>query len=275
MIYIDSYFLINLGMNLFLLFVCGWTEKQEIRLKRIFMAATCGGLGACILLFLPRYFQLVGMIFLMMLMWQIAYQTGKIQQIFYGMVRMFLTACVLEGILNVIYYHTYDCEKNTGLLSTKWLFVTLLWLVPAILIGILVMKWMKKRRKPIYRVILKYQEKEIETYGLWDTGNRLVTAGGSPVSLAEKELLRLLLPEEQYQSLEEWPNAIILEKMLVFPVTYQCIGTEQGLLPAIRISKMTIYREGGTITIKNPVIGMGNRKFSKQNQYQVILNSEV
>ncbi|MGN0298098.1 MAG: sigma-E processing peptidase SpoIIGA [Lachnospiraceae bacterium] len=273
MIYIDSYFFLNVWMNLLVLMIYGSVRQYKIKMRRIFMSAASGGAGACILLFLPASVYMIGGIILGVLMSRIAYPIHGVKQTFSEGILLFVSACGLGGVLYVIYYH--DFHTGMKVLSTKWLMFQLFWLVPVILIGIFVVRRINKKQKPIYRVILSYQGKEIETQGLWDTGNRLVTAGGSPVSLAERRLLCQLVPEEVYQALEEWPNHSTLEGVLIIPILYQCIGTEQGLLPAIRISKMTIFRENGTITVKNPVIGVGNHKFSNHNQYQMILNSEV
>ena len=49
----------------------------------------------------------------------------------------------------------------------------------------------------IYPVALKYHGQLQETYGLYDTGNRLCdTVTGAPVSVADPEILRSLLSEE-------------------------------------------------------------------------------
>lgn len=271
MIYIDSYFLINFGMNLFLLLICGCVRQENLDWKRIFLAAVCGGAAACIELLCPALHSKVGMMLILLFMCVIAYPDKNGKQMLDAVLLLFLAACTVGGLLDSMYYQE---QKEGEVLSSYWLFQTLLYVLPITFAGIWVWNRGKKKR-PIYRVILEYGEKRVETYGLWDTGNRLKTVAKSPVSLAEKELLHELLSEKEYRTLEQWPTILNPEEILIFPISYHCIGTELGLLPAIRIERMIIYKEKGIITIQNPIIGMGNNKFSKQNQYQMILNSEV
>lgn len=235
------------------------------------LAAGGGGAAACARLLCPVLRSEIVMIAVLLGMCAIAYpQKSRKQRLDTGLT-LFVITCAVGGLLDSMYYR----KKERGeLLSARWLFQTSFSLLPVILLGIWVWN-RKKKKRPIYRVILQYKEREVEAYGLWDTGNRLMTGNQSPVSLAEQELLRKLLSESVYRALEQWQEVPAPEGILIFPISYHCIGTEQGLLPAIRIEKMTIYKEKGIVTIQKPIIGMGNQKFSKQNQYQMILNSEV
>ena len=62
---------------------------------------------------------------------------------------------------------------------------------------ICLMEQIKESREHIYPVALKYHGQLQETYGLYDTGNRLCdTVTGAPVSVADPEILRSLLSEE-------------------------------------------------------------------------------
>ena len=104
---------------------------------------------------------------------------------------------------------------------------------------ICLMEQIKESREHIYPVALKYHGQLQETYGLYDTGNRLCdTVTGAPVSVADPEILRSLLSEEltdRLLHLKERPEEIESTEIADLKphyLSFQTVGREEQLILA-------------------------------------------
>ena len=140
----------------------------------------------------------------------------------------------------------------------------------AVVGGVWILAWdwyqyVSSNRKIIYPVEIQFGGKSIKVNALLDTGNRLYTPGGNPVSIMDHRLA------------EEWLGKQEIEKMdcrleggiSYFLIPYQSIGREQGVMPVIKADWMIIHRGTVDETVATPAIGISELCFSMDKEYQV------
>ena len=110
-------------------------------------------------------------------------------------------------------------------------------------------------------VELHFQGKTFLVKAIIDTGNGLRDPfSNQPVNILDQDIAKRLLGEEK------------LEKIKFIP--YHSIGKKSGILPAVKIDQMCIYREDKCV-IREPLIGISEEKISAEGEYQMILNPNI
>ena len=147
---------------------------------------------------------------------------------------------------------------------------------------ICLMEQIKESREHIYPVALKYHGQLQETYGLYDTGNRLCdTVTGAPVSVADPEILRSLLSEEltdRLLHLKERPEEIESTEIADLKphyLSFQTVGREVQLILAVTLEDLCIQIPGERIHVSGPVFALSSEPFALGKEYKVILNSRL
>ena len=147
---------------------------------------------------------------------------------------------------------------------------------------ICLMEQIKESREHIYPVALKYHGQLQETYGLYDTGNRLCdTVTGAPVSVADPEILRSLLSEEltdRLLHLKERPEEIESTEIADLKphyLSFQTVGREVQLILAVTLEDLCIQIPGERIHVSEPVFALSSEPFALGKEYKVILNSRL
>lgn len=213
----------------------------------------------------------------------IAFGRIKVKYWLYACGQLLLLSWAAAGILDFLYYHTNTGQIMQGLLYGEnsspagwWLFI---WSVVLSGGGVMAIqlavngKWVKN---PVCSVTMEFRDRKVEASALMDSGNRLFTHLGAPVTIVEREVMRRLLEPAEWESLKYWDQmgSGYPERFLKFQlVPFHSVGKRQGVIPAIRIDQMTIHKNTGEVVIKNPVIGFAEHAFSEHDTYQVILHS--
>ena len=142
---------------------------------------------------------------------------------------------------------------------------------------ICLMEQIKESREHIYPVALKYHGQLQETYGLYDTGNRLCdTVTGAPVSVADPEILRSLLSEEltdRLLHLKERPEEIESTEIADLKphyLSFQTVGREVQLILAVTLEDLCIQIPGERIHVSGPVFALSSEPFALGKEYKVI-----
>lgn len=214
---------------------------------------------------------------------RIAFGKMRLKYWFWACMQVLLLSWVGAGILDFLYYHTGTGQMMHELLygdnsspGAWWLFIWSLVLSGG---GVMAMqlvaggKWVKS---PICSVTMEFRERKVESSALMDSGNRLFTHLGAPVTIVERDIMRRLLEPAEWESLRYWTSmgGGYPERFLQFQlVPFHSVGKRQGVIPAIRIDQMVIHKNTGEVVIKNPVIGFSENAFSEHDTYQVILHS--
>lgn len=149
-------------------------------------------------------------------------------------------------------------------------------------LGICLMDKARRSREHIYPVILRYHEQELQTYGLYDTGNLLTdSVTGAPVSVMDPEILHDLLPEgmpEKLKHIREKPEEMKSTEIADLKPHYlffRTVGQEVRLILAVTLEDLCIQIPGDRIHIPGPVLALSLEPFALGKEYKVILNSRL
>ena len=253
-LYIDVLFLENFMMDSLLLLAIHTIRKSGTTHRRIFGGSAVGSVLTCIVISLP----LPGTVkFLLyhMLVNTVMLKTGikmkGIKALFKNICLLYLFSFLFGGVL-----HFFRPYMRTA---------SLFFFVAAGSYCLLVKGWemlrkMERKQKNICKVIVQTDTGEHEFKALLDTGNTLEDpVTGKSVSIIDKEAARKLCGEEPLKGFHYIP--------------YRCVGKE-SVMPAFQIDKMCICAEEEK-WVSNPVLGIGEERIDKQDEYQMLLNPDI
>lgn len=114
------------------------------------------------------------------------------------------------------------------------------------LIGEIVMRFLRKNRsRYTYEklVTVEYQGRQVTARGLVDSGNRLRSVSGKPVTLMGIHQAQQLFAPEIYQELLGVLQGSYTGNTKLLLIPYLSLGKEDGLLPAVISGRLTIHEE--------------------------------
>ncbi len=101
---------------------------------------------------------------------------------------------------------------------------------------------------------------KIPAKGFFDTGNLLVDPiVGKPVHIIKKEMLQGQVEQGQ---------------LLVRMIPFHSLGRDHGLLEAVTIEGMYIFREDQPLYLEKPILGLAEENLFQDDRCQVILNGK-
>ena len=131
-----------------------------------------------------------------------------------------------------------------------------------------------------------FREKNIRTKAMIDTGNMLkdpITR--EPVIVVEKDILYDIIPYKILDNLEkitggeansdlyEEENVEYISKFRVIP--FSSLGRQNGLLLGFKANKVITYIDTNEEELKNVIIGIYDKKLSKNGKYNALLGLDV
>lgn len=273
-VYADMLFLVNWLMDYALLRAEGTVLQLCVSRRRTAAAAAIGAAWVCVItvISLPEAVEkLFSLVVVSGLMTVTAFRPEKVKVFLRELAVLYVVAILGGGLVNLLYFHTGagyylktlvwgQTEQQTGPASA-----VLTSAAAVLAAGFLIKKLTqyRHRRDSIYTAVLFLGERTVVLKGLLDTGNRLrEPITGRAVHIAQREALLPLGPDG--------------EDVVKLLVPYHAVGTERGLLTAVRIDRMVLTdREGGCITVQKPLIGLYEGTLSTDNEYQLILQAEI
>lgn len=297
-VYLDVIFLINFIVDFILLLIVKKIMKCSSHLFRIILGAAVGAIGSCILAVatgLNGFIQfLLSYVIISGIMVWITYRPSKWSVAIKSILILYVATFFLGGILNSLYYHSmlgyYFHELLQGRLvqnlsGSQILFYIFSGII-AIIILIKVMNSLRKGDLEIYEADLFLDKKSIRVSGLLDTGNCLYDPiFGKPVIIIEYSALTSLLSEEQTGIIEKWIDTSqgsfdyqkteMLKNFSVMMIPYRSIGKKNGMLPAIKLNKVIVYKGEEKICNEQVLTGIWRGKLSKNKEYQLILHRNL
>lgn len=256
-IYLDSLFLMNYMINLWILQLLKKRFSLETRRIRIYGGA-CIGAVCYILQFLLKgnafLIELCTVLFTVPLMIGVVLPARKrrffLPMIGYGFFYSFLMAGITRAISNK--WRVF-AGKETTLLQV----LVCVFFCKEFFGWSLARKKLRKGRL-IYAVEVKSAGTTLSLSALLDTGNRLTEPlSHRPVCIMEEQLLA----------------QITLENPLFFrAIPYHSVGCEKGVLYGVEIAEMQISTEESCYVAKNVICAGTGHKLSAKNAYQMILH---
>lgn len=256
-IYLDSLFLMNYMINLWILQLLKKRFALEIRRIRIYGGACIGAVFYILQFFLKGNalaIELGTMLLGVLLMIRAVLPERKrrffLPMISCGFFYSFLMAGIVRAVLNKwrVFY-----EKEATLL---WILLFVFFCKELFLWGL--EKKKQKKSRLVYMVDIKSAGTVLSLRGLLDTGNRLTEPlSRRPVCIMEEQLLA----------------QITLENPLFFrAIPYHSVGCEKGILYGVEIPEIQISTEEACYVAKNVICAGVGQKLSVKNAYQMILH---
>ncbi len=259
-IYIDSLFLLNFTLNLYVLMLTNKSLHCAATRKRLVFGAIAGGVGYCLMFIFP-----VGGVLLKMGLIGVGVNSGilylvfrpKTMRAFFKMLEtMFLYALLLGGVFLLLSNHI-EAIRVHGLTVVGVL-------MPVGLAG-LVFSYLTEKQKAaknrFCKVLLVGKDhKEVAVTAVVDTGNCLVEPiSGAPVSVMDKQLF-----ERNFGKPE-----------LFRVIPYRSVGCERGIMEGVEMSEIHIEADGFCKVCRNIYIGLSERQVSSSGTYQMLLHPKM
>ncbi|CFX63548.1 Peptidase U4, sporulation factor SpoIIGA [Syntrophomonas zehnderi OL-4] len=284
-VYADLTFLINFILDFLILWASARLSRIRIKYPRLLLASFLGGVYAVGYLFdflmllycLPA--KLTASVVLILLAFGF-HNWQKFKQVclyFYGI------SCAVAGASLAVPY-----LLPHGSQPVSWSYLYLLaGIICVLIIGFWAEKYLNQTLIPAllkYPVSIRFGDLICRGEGFLDTGNGLRDPlTQRPIVVAEYALLKTCLPEDFKLALENHPDenerleAISMStwsnRMRLIP--FSSIGKKNGLLIGVRCDEMVVNLGKKKLQHKNLVVGIYPHKLTLEDDYQMLIPSEV
>lgn len=261
-VYIDSLFIMNFIMNMYLYTLLAKTLKRTATRVRIFAGSGISALFFVLLLLIPGIPVFVkrfaGPVIVSMMATAVIFQIKSMTGVFRTTGYMFFYAFVIGGLMKFLFE---TIPWLAGKQKSMW------YILGIGMIGYQAVSWWiaqtgRKTGINICKVQLIGYENEIEINALIDTGNSLMEpVSGRPVSVIEEE------------SLDRLTGIKLEEKLKVIP--YRSVGKSNGIMEGYEIPEIIIIKEDEKIRWQKVIVGISRNKISSDGKYQMILHPKL
>lgn len=261
-VYIDSAFLLNLVMDLYLLRLTVKVLGKTATYLRILLGSLTGALGYCMILCIPEVPYgckvLFGMLPVGILMIKITCQTAGIAELIRGLGYLYFFSFLMGGFIIFLrerlpVFRTYE---------NSFFLIALLGYAGYAIGQRVLLIYQRNKQNCFCRVILAGDNGPIEVAALIDTGNGLVEPVSSkPVAV---------LDEEIWENMRQW---IKPEKYKIIP--YHSLGRKHGILEGYEIDAMEVKGKAGEKRYEKVIIAVFKGNVSGKGNYKMILPLEL
>lgn len=292
-IYLDIIFVENMLMNYIILFATFiiLKIKNKRQQMRLLLSSAIGSIYAVIvyLNIFNIYSNIIAKIILSIVMIYVAFNPLNIKQLLKQLLTFYLISFIFGGCtFALIYFIKPESAKmNNGVFVGIYpMKVTLIAGVVAFLITQIAFKINKSKldsKNTFVSIKIFYEEKILKVEALLDSGNMLKDPiSGMPVIIIEKEILYKIIPEEILDYIENIVGGdkpkdrkdieSYLPKIRMVP--FMSIGKENGMLTGIRVDKVKIETEDINVEKNNVIVGIYNKKLTKDNKYNALIRAK-
>lgn len=281
-IYIDIVLLENLCMNYIILFSTAYIIKLKIRHIRLIMSSLVGAIYAILAYanIMPIYTNLAVKIILSICMIYIAYKPKHVKGLLKELIVFYLISFALGGCAFALLYIVRPQDifmKNGVYIGTYPLKIALLGGITGFIITYISFKIVKSRvtkNEIIYKILVKFEEKQLETMVMLDTGNMLRDPiSGESVILLEKQKLCEILPSSLLENMENilggefGTNQSEQYKTKLRIIPFTSVGKQNGMMIGIKADEVKVITDVDEIIKKDVIICMYEKSFSKSGKY--------
>lgn len=292
-VYLDVVLIENLCMNYIILFATAYIVKIKINHLRLIISSLIGALYSVLMYLnvLPIYSNIFMKIILSIVMIYIAYNGKSFKNIAKQIVIFYLTSFVFGGCAFALLYFIKPQNilmKDGVFVGTYPLKIALLGGIIGFIITHIAFKIVKNRMSEkdiIYEIQIAINNKKINVKAMLDTGNMLrdpITK--TPVIVVEKEKLYELLPNKILDNINkiiggDEENIISLNEQNYMSrlkiIPFNSIGKQNGLMLGFKADEIKIVMDDEIETVKNIIVGVFDKKFSKNNSYSALIGLDV
>lgn len=255
-LYIDVLFLVNFMMDYLLLLLLRKMLSCTATLGNIFLGAFVGALLTCIIIILPIPYAILKFIlfhvFVNTVMIRVGLKIKNVRCFVKAYFMLYIGGFLLGGVLSTLQQYVRVGSLFFAVAVGGYLIVSKIWDYIAAI---------QKMKQYHCEVDLYIGDKKCRVQGIIDTGNGLCDPiSNQPVSILDRNTARQFFGEEK------------LSKVRYIP--YHSIGKKEGVMPALKIDRMCVFREE-ECWVKEPLIGVSEETISAGGEYQMILNPNL
>lgn len=292
-IYIDVVLIENLIMNYIILLAVGVILKIKIKHLRILISSLIGAIYAIFSYVsqLEIYSTVLVKVLLSIIMIYIGFNPQNIKTLCKQILIFYLTSFVFGGAAFSLLYFIRPQDilmKNGVLLGTYPLKTVMLSAIVGFIVLVIAFKIVKNKisKKDMYcNVIIKIENKDIETKAMIDTGNLLKEPiTNTPVIVLEHTLLYGIIPKEILNNLNDIlggdfnnvPDDIKNKYMLKLKVIpFTSLGKQNGMLLGMKADEVKIISEDDVHITDKVIIGIYNKSLTKRGEYRALVGLEM
>ena len=292
-IYLDIVLIENLIMNSIIIYATAIIMKLKIKHLNILLSSIIGAIYSIMTYIsnLKIYSNIFIKIILSIIMVYIAYKPQSLKILLKQILIFYLTSFLFGVVAFALIYVVKPQEilmRNGLFLGTYPLKTVFLSAIIASVIGIFGFKIVKNKisKKDMYcQIIIKLNNKEIQTTAMVDTGNLLKDPiTGNPVIVVESSLLEKILPLElllnldkiiggEFENVTEEIRNTYMNKLKLIP--YASLGKQNGMLIGIKADEVKIIKEDEIQLKNNVIIGIYNKPLTKRGEYRALIGIEL
>lgn len=258
-LYLDSLFLLNVVLNLYILELVNYTFLRTATRKRVLLGAAAG--AVCELL--PFFFtapvfvkQSIAFVLAALIMSIITFKITSLSMYLRLMETLLLFSILFSGLL--MFFIKIVPFAETYLLNV----IGIMGVGALCFLLLTFFLEQKDKKNSVCKVILCGEKSKIKVNALLDTGNCLIEPiSGKPVSILDKSVFDNLCIKEQAVGYRAIP--------------YHSIGKPNGILLGYLIPEITVEINGVRKSCKNIYVGISNEPISGEGSYKMILNPDV
>ena len=255
-LYGDVFFMVNFTMDAILLILLKKLLACPAGYGRVFAGAATGAAMTCIAIVIfrktpvLRFVVFHGVINVVMMKAGLGIKWGR--ELFRGWVLLYIESFLLGGVFQFVQQYIRRGSMFFLLAVISYYLVSVIWKI---------ILFFSEKGNRYCEVEVFFGEKNDRLRGLIDTGNTLSdTISNDPVSIIDRASVRRLTEEKKPERFRY--------------ISYHSIGKKEGVMPAFRLDKMQIIRDGNKINVEHPLVAVSEEELGSEN-YQMIINPDI
>ena len=254
-VYLDSLFILQFILNLFLLSIVNGMMKGKVSKRRLVLGAAGAALISVVILLLPLRIFLgmsIGVFVSALFMGAVTFRIKKWTMFLRFVEKLSVGTLLLGGVsMLILKFLPKGSDACLGLSIVLGVTGISFWVIRRLFV-----------RKENYQCLVTlYGREEMEVKALVDTGNALVEPiSGKPVAVLDKTVFDRLFPDYQ-------------EGFRLVP--YHSVGKKLGIMPAYLLKNIKIETEDGCLKCHEIYVGLSEEILAESDSYKMILNPKV
>ena len=286
-IYLDLIFLENVFMNSIIMYATVIILKKEIKILRILLGSIIGAIYACVYYIsnMKIYSNIILKIILSLVIVYISFGSKGIKEFLRELLIFYLTSFTFGGVTFALLYFIspenvlFENGSLVGIYPLKMILIGGLIGFFIIIISFKSIKNKLSKKDMLCNISIVFEKRKVDINAIIDTGNFLKEPiTGKPVIIVEKDVLKNVIPVNILENSQDIINGEKIEdkymaKIRLIP--FSALGTENGLLLGIKPDDFYINYQGKILENKNVIVGIYNKKLSKNNRYNALVGLDI
>lgn len=291
-IYLDIILLENLLMNYIIVFATGLIIKVKIKQLNLILASLIGAIYSVLsyLTAMQIYSNFLLKLILSICMVYVAFRSKNIKALLKHLILFYLTSFAFGGCAFALLYYVRPQDvlmKNGVYIGTYPLKIALLGGIVGfaiINIAFKVIKGKISKKDMFCEVEINFNHKVSGVKAMIDTGNLLKDPiTGNNVIVVESEKLEEIIPKDILKNIEHLIAGQLQEEReemqeylaRVRVIPFSSLGKQNGMLVGFKPDKIVIKCEDIEKEISKVIVGIYDKKLSKNNDYTALVGINI